>query len=151
MALVEREPQLEALDGALAANASAGSVVLVAGEAGIGKTAPVPPRRPGPEPVAAPRGEGYARHRGSGEVRGVRHFEGEVAILLRIDFRIARACARERDRARPASARARPARRAAARRPTPAADPRGVRPNRINQWRPNRSNPPLPVVVLCVA
>ena len=39
MALVEREPQLEALDAALAATASAGSIVLVAGEAGIGKTA----------------------------------------------------------------------------------------------------------------
>ena len=36
---MEREPQLEALDAALAATASSGSVVLVAGEAGIGKTA----------------------------------------------------------------------------------------------------------------
>jgi len=39
VALVEREPQLQALDAALAAAGSAGSVVLVAGEAGIGKTA----------------------------------------------------------------------------------------------------------------
>jgi tetratricopeptide (TPR) repeat protein len=39
VALVEREPQLESLDAALAATASAGCVVLVAGEAGIGKTA----------------------------------------------------------------------------------------------------------------
>ena len=39
VALVEREPRLEALDAALAATASAGSIVLVAGEAGIGKTA----------------------------------------------------------------------------------------------------------------
>jgi DNA-binding CsgD family transcriptional regulator len=39
VALVEREAQLEALEAALAATASAGSVVLIAGEAGIGKTA----------------------------------------------------------------------------------------------------------------
>src|SRR5262245_29128783 len=39
MALVEREQQLEDLDAALAASATAGYIVLVAGEAGIGKTA----------------------------------------------------------------------------------------------------------------
>jgi DNA-binding CsgD family transcriptional regulator len=39
VALLEREPQLAALDAAFAATASAGCVVLVAGEAGIGKTA----------------------------------------------------------------------------------------------------------------
>ena len=39
MALVERTAQLEALEGALDATDSAGSVALVAGEAGIGKTA----------------------------------------------------------------------------------------------------------------
>ena len=69
VALMEREPQLEALDAALAATASAGAVVLVAGEAGIGKTALVrafaerAPRRRARrlEPLRRPRRAAAAR------------------------------------------------------------------------------------------